>query len=316
MSLITAATATQLTLGLSARCTFITRAAWTRDGHALILAHGNGLSVWIGGFEARPNHVFATEAPVRAVATSPLGPLAAVGGHDGAIRLWNTDTWQRDRAMPVQMHKSAVTALRFHPRRAILASGDGNGQLYQVDLDSGRFMKLGGHAKEVTSVAYSPDGALLATGSWDDSAKLWSATTGALLQTLEHPDWVRWLAFSPGDGALVTAGRDGLLREWSPAEGALRRMFEAHTGGMDTLAYSPDGSLLATGGRDGALRLWDAAALAPLHTVEDAHAKPLLTLAFRPQGDFLISGGGDNWAHLWEIPAAAEAAVDDEPAAD
>lgn len=306
MSLITAATAKQLAIGMSARCTTITCAAWANGGQALIVAHGNGLSIWAGGFDARPDHVFAAEAPLRALAVSRLRPIAAVGSHDGSIRLWNTESWQHEPALPVQMHQAAVTALAFHPARAILASGDALGNVYQYDLNSARFMKLSNHGKEVTSLAYTPDGACLASGSWDQTAHLSTAATGALIHTLPHPDWVRALTFTPDGASLLTACRDGQLRVWS-LDGELRSTIPAHDGGLDCVAISPDGSLTASGGRDGALRLWQTESLIPLTVLNDAHTRPVLTLTFRPQGDFLISGGGDNWLHLWEIPAVSNA---------
>lgn len=302
MSLITAASAARLALGMTARCTFIKRAAWANDGQTLIVAHGSGLSVWSGGFDQRPDHVFATEAPMRAVAASPLGPMAATAGHDGQIRLWNTQTWQRDQTMPFQPHHNAVSALAFHPSRRVLASGDSNGYAVQVDLTSGRFMKLTGHAKEVSRIVYSRDGKQIATGSWDGTVRLFSATTGLPQHTLEHGAWVRWLTFSADGSQIATACTDGVLRLWNGSDGMLIHEVEAHAPGFDTLDLTPDGSLLVTGGRDGALRLWDAATLALLAEREGAHEKPVLTLVFRPQGDFLISGGGDNWLHLWEVP--------------
>jgi len=315
MSQISAASAARLAPGMSARCSFIKRAAWANAGQTLLVAHGSGLSVWEGGFDARPDHVFATEAPMRAVTVSPLEPLAATAGHDGQIRLWDTLTWKRDQTMPFQPHKGAVSAVCFHPTRRVLASGDSYGAAMQVDLSSGRFMKLIGHSKEISRIAYSPDGAVIATGSWDSTARLFSATTGIHQHTLEHGAWVRWLAFSPGGTQLATACSDGVLRLWDCADGTLIHEVEAHAPGFDTLDYSPDGSLLVTGGRDGALRLWDAETLTLLAEREGAHQKPVLTLAFRPQGDYLISGGGDNWLHLWENSAEDAAPPIDAPGA-
>jgi WD40 repeat protein len=316
MNLITTDTATRLALGLAARCTFIKRAAWANDGQTLVVAHGSGLSVWMGGFDERPDHVFASEAPMRAVAASPLGPMLAAAGHDGRIRLWNTLTWQRDRAMPIQLHKGAVSAIGFHPARWIIASGDSTGYAAQVDLDSGRFMRLIGHTKEISRIVYSPDARQIATGSWDGTARLFNATTGAALHVLEHGAWVRWAAFSTDGTTLATACTDGSLRLWNTADGTIVNETPAHSGGFDTLALSPDGSLLVTGGRDGALRVWDAATLAPLVECPNAHDKPVLTLVFRPQGDFLISGGGDNWLRLWEVPADPEDGAQPGAAAD
>lgn len=303
MSLITAASASQLALGMTARCTYIKRATWANEGLCLIVAHGSGLSVWMGGFDARPDHVFASEAPMRAIAASALGPLAATAGHDGTIRLWDTETWQRDQHMPVQLHHNPVTAISFHPSRWIVASGDASGFAVQVDLDSGRFMKLLGHTKEVSRIVYSPDARQIATGSWDRTVRLFSSVTGIHQHTMEHGAWVRWLAYSNDGSRISTACTDGVLRQWSTIDGSLIREVEAHEPGFDTLDLSPDGSLLATGGRDGAIRLWDSETLVLLGEHAVAHQKPVLTLAFRPQGDYLISGGGDNWLHLWEIPA-------------
>ena len=301
MDRITPATAPHMAVGMTARCSFIKRATWANDGQTLIVAHGSGLSVWLGGFDARPDHVFASEAPMRSIAASRVEPLAATGGHDGSIRLWNTETWKRERKMPVQLHHGAVSAVAFHPSRMIVAGADSNGFAAQVDLASGRFMRLPGHTKEVSRIVYSPDASRIATGSWDGTARLFNATTGAPLHVLPHDAWVRWVAFSANGAQLLTACTDGILRLWDVQTGELLHQVEAHPGGFDTLDVTPEGSVLATGGRDGAIRMWNAHTLELLAACEGAHEKPVLTLVFRPQGDYLISGGGDNWLLLWEV---------------
>ena len=78
------------------------------------------------------------EQPVRGVAFSPDAALAASGGMEGALILWDSD--------PTALEE-VVSVLR-------------------------------GHAGGVTAVDWSPDGLFIASGSEDGTVLLWPAPPG------------------------------------------------------------------------------------------------------------------------------------------
>jgi WD40 repeat protein len=120
--------------------------------------------------------------PVASLAISPDGGLAAAGGLDGSLQLWDIASgapvalW-RDR------HSNAVTALAFSPAGDRLVSGDDNGAILQWDLsdlgaESPVPLAFDGHSDGIQALVYSPDGKTLASGGKDNSLILWDSSSG------------------------------------------------------------------------------------------------------------------------------------------
>ena len=101
--------------------------------------------------------------------------LAAGGGWDGTVRLWDAAT--RTPIATLVGHTSLVTSVSFPADGALLASGawDGTVGLWDIATRTNT-ATLQGHS-EFRSVALSPDGALLASGSQDGTVSLWDVGT-------------------------------------------------------------------------------------------------------------------------------------------
>ena len=152
------------------------------------------------------------------VATTADGTLVAAGTDFGAVAVGDISNPSEPRP-PVRLDHAAgghVTAVGFHPRKRILASGGVDGMMRLWDLRAPAAPRPVGepvpaHEEGVRALAFSPDGALLATGGSDRTVRLWRITDSGLVPAGEagcHEGSVAGVAFSP-DGRLLVTGRPG-----------------------------------------------------------------------------------------------------------
>ncbi len=108
---------------------------------------------------------------VNSSAFSPVDSVLAVGHHDGAIKLWNTEAGGKMKP-PVLFDPGIVHDLSFSPSGSILASCGSN----FVNLRSTGSWKVAqamAFRGTVTSVAFGLDDSLLVTGSLNGEISLW-----------------------------------------------------------------------------------------------------------------------------------------------
>lgn len=205
-------------------------------------------------------------APVRCVAISKDGKLAASGGDDEVIRLWNLET--REPMGVWKAGQGTVLALAVSPNSKWLASAGADRTVRLWELPSGKLIrKLPEHAGRVEGVVFSPDGAdiLTATGSFDSDAlqfvgcfaHLWNAKTGEeKMRYAGHQNLVTAAAFSPDGEVFATGCADAYVRLW---KGKSAQTLVGHTGRVSSVAFSPDGRQVASASYDQTVRLWSAA---------------------------------------------------------
>jgi serine/threonine protein kinase len=236
---------------------------------------------------------------VWAAAVAPGGRLAATGGLDGAVRLWNVQTWQPVRSW--QAHAEGVAALAFAPDGAALASAGLDGAVRRFAVPSGEEQaSFVGHAGRVLAAAWSPDGRTVLSGGEDGTLRLWDAATGhERRRGRGHDGWVYGVAFLPDGQTAVSAGADGTLRLWSVATGEEVGRLSGHEGPVRCVAVSRGGRLLASGGEDHSVRLWGVERRREVRRL-DGHTDWVRCLAFTPDGR-LLSGGDDEALCLWGL---------------
>jgi WD40 repeat protein len=231
---------------------------------------------------------------------SPNSNLAAIGGQDGSIALWDPATGQ---VRTLKADDRAVDAVTFSPNGQLLASG-GNDKLINIwEVSSGkRVQVLRGHRNLIDALDFSRDGRFLISSSYDGTVRVWVLATGKSI-VLKDPGMVTGVGFTPNSGDVVAANEsNGTTLVWSTQTWKI----VAGTQAVDVseapsaIAVSPSGRLVAIGQTDGAVRLWRWQSEPQPVTIGLEH-DGILDVAFSRDGKLLASGGINGSAEVWDV---------------
>jgi WD40 repeat protein len=204
--------------------------------------------------------------------------LAAVGGYDGAIVLYDPDTGAKLQNLE---GPTDVEWLCFHPKggTVLLAGSAADGTIWMFHIPMNKCLQVFvGHESAVTAGSFSPDGKSAVTASSDGTVRIWAPRTGMSKATLRLGDGagLTCMGINGGsDGQLVIVGaEDGQahvchigtkkvvasLRHYETpmnthVDDELQLPMSVEAVGFATQNVNP--SWCATAGVDGVLKIWD-----------------------------------------------------------
>jgi WD40 repeat protein len=294
------------------------------DGHRIVtLGDADGLAIWdIASGRRLLSLRTGARQDVLAVASS--GAVAATGGDDGEVDLWDLNAAKH--LATLDGHLAKLSALAFSPDDRRLASAGDDGVAIVWDVATGtRRQEMVWHMGSVNGVAFSPDGARLATSGDDGRILLWDVASGRKLRQIEQGDSLGALAFN-ATGRFLAVHDDASVVLWDPIterkDGTL-----SHTNRVSALAFSPDGMRIATASFDGTLRIWDPVRRVELSRISEepalqgTNAAPpnaapdrlgasmrhwFHTLAFSADGRQLVTTTLDGTAKVWNVDHGGE----------
>jgi hypothetical protein len=257
---------------------------------------------------ARVTHASRTltghTGPVKGVAFSRNGQLAATASGDRSARLWETATGHL-HGQPLTGHTGGVLGVAFSPNGRLLAtaSQDGTARLWEVATGQPHGQPLTGHTDTINSVSFGQKGRLLATASDDRTMRLWDIPSGQPRgqPLIGHTDRINAVALSPDDQFVISGSTDQTARLWEVAETpSISQPLIGHTDKVNAVAFRPDGRLLATASDDQTVRLWDVATGQPHGRPLIVNTGPVTRVAFSRDGQLLATASQDI-AQLWDL---------------
>lgn len=111
-----------------------------------------------------------------------LGRLAASGGEDGSVILWNLQDGKSD--LGLTRHPGCVRALAGNGEGTLLVSGGEDGLVRCMNIADRTVLSGTGHYKDVYALAFSPNERFLASGGADGTLRIWDTATWQCRQTL------------------------------------------------------------------------------------------------------------------------------------
>jgi periodic tryptophan protein 2 len=268
---------------------------------------------------------------LNAVAFSPNGQLAATGGDDGKLKIWNTATGFC--FVTFTEHTAPITAVTFmggkgtgHGLAVVSASLDGTVRAF--DLVRYRNFRTftpapGSPPVQFTCLAVDEGGELvMAAGMEPFGIHVWSVQTGKLLDVLSgHEGPISSLSYSTASGLLASSSWDKTVKLWDLyGDGAATETLR-HNSDALAVAFRPDGLQLAVATLDGILHFWDAKKGVELGTIDarrdaaggrkvgdatklassSTAAKCFNSIAYTADGECLLAGGRSKYACLYAI---------------
>ncbi len=262
---------------------------------------------------------------------SPDGTSFATTAHDGAVRLWDSQSGAARRRLPAAECKSrqlmggkcSAFEVAFSPDGKRLAVASLDDEVHIWNPDTGASLgALKGHSWPVLSVAFDRAGDRIATLAMDGSVRVWDARSLALLMTLREasgtpskggsPPLIRAklfaLVFSGGGEHLIAQASDAnAVNLWSL--GAVNALVKLqHDKPVTDAAFNPSGELVATAAEDGGVRLWDVRSGAPAGPAM-RHEAQVNSVVFTPGGGHVLTASDDGTAKLWRVKTHAATAA-------
>lgn len=246
----------------------VTRAAFTRDGRALVSIgyDDDRVCLWDPESGAALDAI-ETDARPCDLALAPDGSAAYVVDAEGRITQW-----------PIA--GSSFGTPRF----------------------------LAGLAGETPRIAIDPAGHRAVTTSWNDPAKLWDLDAGTFERPLPKSERMRGVAFSPAGPVVVCGSAGDSFVRWDldrlawpvGARKAVRVPKASPDSDVYAVAFSPDGRRLATGHMDASISIWDMESGREMHDWYVADCSTM-DVEFSPCGTVLATAQQDGKVHLWEV---------------
>ncbi|MFS8097856.1 hypothetical protein LFM09_12010 [Lentzea alba] len=226
------------------------------DGTLLSAGEDGQVTVWDIAARRALRTFAGHQGPVTGLSLTSKGDLAASGGADRTIRLFDPRSDAPARVLPAA-HTAEVDALQFSPDGHLLASGGEDGRLVLWDVEHDRSLAvLSERNTALRDIAFTPDGTTLITGDATGTITLWDVARRREIGVLPgQRGAVREIAVN--GNVLAVAGSDTAITLWDIASRTQIASLTGHTGPANALAI--DGTRLVSAGADPRVILWDLA---------------------------------------------------------
>ncbi|MBW4718406.1 serine/threonine-protein kinase [Saccharothrix obliqua] len=230
---------------------------------------------------------------VSSIAMSADAAVAATGGRDGTLRLW--DLPRRTQLAVLDDSGGWYRTVSMTPDGKLLAVANPTQQSVTVWDVAGRKLlkRLPGVAIDT---AISRDGRTLAA-LMDKGVVVWDVRTWTEIASFQASPSI-FMAYSP-DGKLIATTAGDKVEVHRVADGVLVANLAAHTDNVSSMAFDATGATLATASVDRTVRLWDTSSWAERLTLNTSEGG-LSSVVFSPTGTTVIASGIGTSVYAWD----------------
>jgi len=245
--------------------------ATSMDGRFLATASIDGSSeIWGGGGESgtwTPLHSLVEEAGMpNAIAFRPDGTIVATASTGGGVCLWNTDSGEPVRCLPIG---DPVKDVLFTPDGHLMITAAGRTVRMWDTATWQQSGALPASPAAVTSISVTEDGRDLAVGSEDGSVRFWDVVSRRPTRPLPTTrGLVMDVAFDPSGNFLAVARRRSGVEVWAVESRTLAARLPRREAQTLAVAFSTHG-LLVTADSDGKARIYSPEYYLPIDAVLD-----------------------------------------------
>ncbi|MEM8679503.1 MAG: protein kinase [Planctomycetota bacterium] len=266
-------------------------AAWSPDGGVLAVARPWG--VWDADDERQ------LAAPSGVIGWGPEGHQLAVGGSDGAIRIYDAKTSHLLRRL--MGHESAISSVSWSLDGRLLATTglrDETVRIWDLGEADGNQQTVG--VRSDHAIRLSADGThIAAAAAYYPALFLWNIS-GELLTQHTIPDFgqIREIRADGRRVAYVTSDHEFAI--WNADDDTIVRLptDEPASRFMDSSDWHPAGQL-AVGTSGGDIIVWNQD-FKEILRIKDAHAAEVIAVNWHPQGRLLATASVDGHLRLWD----------------
>jgi WD40 repeat protein/serine/threonine protein kinase len=248
----------------------VARDAWPlRDGRVLAICEDGVARLWRPGDAAPPVELAGHRGPLLCAAIHDGRGIAATGGSDRAVRVWDLGSGRM------------LAALEY---------AEGSGAASRPGLS------------RVFAVAFDREGERVVAGCEDLNLRTWTWADGALRAQPAGPT-IGMLALDPASGWLMVASKwTGRVAfhdlDGQDAGPRIAPLQDSHM--VSAIAFSPGGEFAIAATMDGSVRIWDRETMRP-RAAMNAGCGMILDAALSPDGRSFVVAGSDGTARVWPV---------------
>lgn len=247
-----------------------------------------------------PSHV-AMNGPISKIDYSHDGKLAAVGGMQGDIAIFDAATWEKRHAF--KPGGSRVTDLAFSRDGMHIACSSQDKTIRITTVSGEPVHKFDSDGWGMT-VSFSPDGKRLAGAFADGLVRVWDVASGKQLWASEPgAKRAQHLRFHPSADRIAFTDAAGSVTLIEGAGGKVIAANATHVGTPQFLSFSSDGAWLlvshARGGNAPALALIATSDMTTHYNFESLMVDGYLT----PDNAAIVGLGGDSELRVFDVGA-------------
>ena len=238
------------------------------------------------------------------------------------IQLWDVDTGEQLKTLPLTRKGDSVLAIAFSDDNKTLIAPNYFGEIIHWDVTTGNLVNhIENFRSDLTHIeekykavyhiggilVFSNDSKTFVSGNrMDGQIRLWDAFTGQQLGVFEpgtrfngnsnhEPEplkGINLLAISPNGKNIVYGFDDNTIRIYDIVTKTEIAVLNGHQARINTITFSPDSSKLVSGSLDKTVRFWDVNKKKEISKLT-GFPSHIVKLSYSPDGKIIASAGND-----------------------